>query len=111
MIFFVVAGEPVTGVQILAELPKSLVVKWSSPLNNRGSIKEFQVNVTAEGEEMQTLRAEGNAFEVPVSNLKDFKTYTVTIVTVNDQLEKHGGGPGQPTAPVNKTTWPARMFH
>lgn len=110
IILFVKAGEPVTDVQLIANAQKSLVIKWSPPLNNRGKIKEFQINVTAEGEPMQTLTAEGTASEKPVTHLKDYKNYTVTIVTVNDPEGKPAGGPGQPTVPVSKITWPARMF-
>ncbi len=111
-LFCFLVGQAPTNVKVEVTGNDSLTVNWDDPQKPLGEIKHYLIKITVEGETHKdvTVLPDPSNRPVTVSPLTPFKAYSIQVVTVNQQLNEQGGGPGEPTVAVNATTWPARMF-
>ncbi len=100
-------GQKATGVHAEVTGNDSVKVTWVAPTDPKGTIKNYIIQAAAVGEEQKNFTVEPQPLSATINTLTPFKEYNITVVTVNDQLNGNGGGPGEPSDPVKAKTWPA----
>ncbi len=105
-----IVGQQAVDVTAVPKAQKTLEINWKDPVDPLGLIDYFLIQITAEGEAHEPVKVmpEANNRPATVNTLTPFKEYSIQIVTVNKQLNEHGGQAGQPTPAIKATTWPAR---